>query len=124
MSVVGGSLAPMRQVRALIAHKVPDRTPLQVAIGEEVQVGGHDSEWPEFVFVTSAHGAGWVPARHLSRSAGPAVVQTEYDTAELPTQVGEVLEVVAEDVTSGWLWCRSGTGHQGWIPIKTVEPTN
>lgn len=84
-----------------------------------MHAGDQDPEWPEFVFVTAAHGTGWVPARYLSQPFGPAVVQTRYDTTELPTQVSEVLEVVAEDVTSGWLWCRSSTGRQGWVPIRT-----
>ena len=86
-----------------------------------MQAGDRDTEWPEFVFVTAAHGTGWVPARHLSQPFGPAVVQTAYDTTELPTRVGEVLNVVAEDLVSGWLWRRSSIGREGWVPIKTVE---
>jgi hypothetical protein len=86
-----------------------------------VQVGDRDTEWPEFVFVTAPHGSGWVPARHLSQPSGPAVVRTAYDTTELPAQVGEVLEVVAEDLESGWLWCRSSRDRQGWIPVRAVE---
>ncbi|HEU5265589.1 MAG TPA: SH3 domain-containing protein [Jatrophihabitans sp.] len=45
---------------------------------------------------------------------------TPYDTTELPTQRGDVLEVLAEDLASGWLWCR-GPGGEGWVPAKTVE---
>jgi hypothetical protein len=67
--------------------------------------------------------AAGVPARHLSTVAGTALVTTAYDTTELPTHVGEVLEVVAEDLPSGWLWCRSRGGREGWVPIKTLEPS-
>lgn len=114
----------MRRVTARTAHEIPDRPPLQLTVGEEVQVGDRDTEWPEFVFITARHGTGWVPARHLSRPSEPAVVQTTYNTTELSTRVGEVLEVVAEDPVSGWLWCRSlrgGGRQQGWVPIRTVE---
>ncbi|MGB3187577.1 MAG: SH3 domain-containing protein [Ornithinimicrobium sp.] len=111
----------MRRVAVRTAHDIPDRAPLRLTVGDEVQAGDHDAEWPEFVFVTAAHGAGWVPARHLSRPSGTAVVQTAYDTTELPTRVGEVLDVLAEDLTSGWLWCRSSSGRQGWVPVRTVE---
>jgi hypothetical protein len=113
----------VKRVKALVAHEIPDRPPLQLAVGEEVQAGvrGTDREWPEFVFVTADHGSGWVPARHLSKPSGPAIVQTAYDTTELPTRVGEVLDVVAEDLVSGWLWCRSSSDQEGWVPIKTVE---
>ena len=93
---------------------VPDRPPLQLAVGERVAVGDRDSEWPEFVFVTASHGTWWVPARHLSATSGTAVVHAAYDTTELPTHAGDVVEVVAEDLTSGWLWCLARDGGEGW----------
>lgn len=111
----------MRHVRVSVAHRIPDRAPVRLAVGEEVLAGERDTQWPEFVFVTSSHDGGWVPARHLSQPAGPAVVQAAYDTTELPTRVDEVLEVVDEDPASGWLWCRSGDERLGWVPISTVE---
>ncbi|HKA69266.1 MAG TPA: SH3 domain-containing protein [Actinomycetes bacterium] len=111
----------MKRVIARVAHEIPDRAPLRVAPGEEVTVGERDTEWPEFVFITASGGTGWVPARHLSQPSGRAVVITAYDTTELPTQVGDVLEVVTEDPVSGWLWCRSGVGREGWVPVRTVD---
>jgi SH3 domain len=111
----------VKRVTARTAHEIPDRPSLQVSVGEKVQVGDHDTEWPEFVFVTTAHGTGWVPVRHLSQPSGPAVVLTGYDTTELPTRAGEVLEVLAEDLASGWLWCQSHSGPEGWVPMRTVE---
>jgi SH3 domain len=111
----------MRTMVAKVAHQIPDRPPLQLVDGECVDVGDRDSEWPEFVFVTVSHGTGWVPARHLSAASGTAVVQIAYDTTELPTQAGDVLEVVAEDLTSGWFWCRAHDGREGWVPINTLE---
>lgn len=112
----------VRQVVARSAHEIPDRSPLQLVVGEEVDVGERDSEWPEFVFVTAAHGTGWVPARHLSQANGKAVVRTAFDTTELPTQEGDILDVLAEDLVSRWLWCRASSGRRGWVPVKTVEP--
>ncbi|MGH8833934.1 MAG: SH3 domain-containing protein [Actinomycetes bacterium] len=111
----------MRRVVARIAHEIPNRAPLRIAPGDEVTVGERDSEWPEFVLVTASGRTGWVPARHLSQPSGRAVVTTAYDTTELPTRVGEVLDVVTEDLVSGWIWCRSGSGREGWVPVKTVE---
>ncbi len=111
----------MKSAVARIAHEIPDRPPLGLAVGQQVQVGRRDTEWSEFVYVTAAHGSGWVPARHLSAASGPAAVQTAYDTTELATEVGEVLEVVAEDLESGWLWCRACTGRDGWVPMKTLD---
>lgn len=111
----------MRRVVATAAHEIPDRPPVQLRVGQRVEVGDRDTEWPEFVFVTASNGCGWVPARHLSAQAGTAVVLTEYETTELPTHVGEVLDVVAEDSASGWVWCRSPGGREGWVPMKTLD---
>lgn len=111
----------MSSVVARIAHEIPERVPLRLAVGEHVQVSKRDTEWPEFVFVTAQHGSGWVPARRLSTPSGPAVVRAAYDTTELPTEFGELLEVVAEDLKSGWLWCRSSSEREGWVPVKTLD---
>lgn len=111
----------MRRVRARSAHSVPERAAIQLAVGDEVEVGERDSEWPAFVFVTTSTGAGWVPARYLSCLSGHAVMQAAYDTGELATEVGEILEVVVEDRPSGWIWCRSKDGREGWVPLKTLD---
>lgn len=114
-------IAVMRRVVARVAHEISVRPPVRLSVGQRVQVGERDTDWPEFVFVTAPQGAGWVPARHLSAASGDAVVQTAYDTTELPTHVGEVLDVVAEDRPSGWLWCRSREGREGWVPVNTLD---
>jgi hypothetical protein len=123
-------MSPVRTMVAKVRHQIPDRPSLQLAVGERVDVGDRDSEWPEFVFVTASHGTGWVPARHLSGTSGTVVVQTAYDTSELPTQAGDVVEVVAEDLTSGWLWCRTRDGRGAGCPSRLfkqpsrLSPTN
>jgi uncharacterized protein YgiM (DUF1202 family) len=48
-------------------------------------------------------------------------MDTAYDTTELPTRVGETLDVVARDDESGWLWCRSADGREGWVPSRTLQ---
>jgi phosphoketolase len=92
-----------------------------VEVGDRVKVGEHDSEWPAFVFVTAQNGSGWIPERHLDRQGSSAVVTEEYDTAELATEEGEQLEVLHEDLTSGWLWCRARNGREGWVPERTLS---
>jgi hypothetical protein len=92
-----------------------------VEVGDRVNVGERDSEWPEFVFVTGQKGSGWIPERHLHRQGASAVVTEGYDTTELPTEEGEALEVLREDFTSGWLWCRAPNGREGWVPERTLS---
>ncbi len=110
----------MSQVVARTGHRIPDRAPLRLAVGDRVEVGERDARWPAFVFVTAAEGTGWVPSRHLSADSGRATVRTPYDTTELPVEAGEVLEVLREDRDSGWVWCRSGSGREGWVPVEVV----
>ena len=112
----------MRRVTVHTAHVIPERAPLRVAVGQEVDVGKRDDDWPEFVFVTTESGSGWVPARHLGIEGDRGVVRTPYDTTELPTEVGDVLEVVVEDQQSGWVWCQDPNGDEGWVPLRTVSP--
>jgi Variant SH3 domain len=108
-------------VVATEAHAIPERPPLSLASGDVVTVGRRDADWPAFVFVTTAQGSGWVPSRYLSTDAGRAVVETPYNTTELATRSGEILEVIDRDDESGWLWCRSTDGREGWVPSRSVE---
>ena len=109
----------MVTVRAVSAHEIPDRPPIQVAPGQQVQLGERDTTWPEFVFVTAGGGSGWVPARHIEPGTGASgVVRTAYDT----TAPGDELAVLETDEISGWTWVRSASGREGWVPNSTIEP--
>jgi hypothetical protein len=103
------------------AHEIPDRPPIQLGVGERVQVGERDDEWPAFVLVSTDRGSGWVPERHLDRDGSVAVVNEAYDTTELPTHPGQELEALFEDRLSGWMWCRAEDGREGWVPEKTLS---
>ena len=84
-------------------------------------VGDPSTDWPEYVFVTAAHGTGWVPARHLSSGHGPAVVEAAYDTTELPVAAGEEVTVFERDEAGGWWWCRNDDGSEGWVPVRVFS---
>lgn len=105
---------------ARLGHEIPERAPLQLVVGQEVVVEKRDTEWPEFVFVTTTHGSGWVPARYLNQTRNKALVRIAYDTTELPTKNGDVLELLKEDARSGWSWCRARNGREGWVPARTL----
>ena len=100
----------------LVDHEPPDRPPLRVSVGERVQVGERDDEWPAFVFVTADAGSGWVPARYVEDGS----VVVAYDTTELRAAAGEVVEVVVDDPESEWAWCRDARGDEGWIPHRAL----
>jgi hypothetical protein len=112
----------MTRLRAAYSHSIPDRPPIQVAPGERVRAGRRDTEWPEFVFVTTGEGAGWVPGRCLDTSSDPAVVLVGYDTTELATTAGEELILVVQDDPSGWAWVRNSADLEGWVPLRSLAP--
>jgi hypothetical protein len=107
-------------VTVISGHDVPARPAIQISVGERVSIGRRSPDWPAFVFVTTAHGDGWVPSRHLSEEGGVATVAVEYDTTELPVAAGETVEVLRRDDASGWWWCRNGAGTEGWIPVSAL----
>jgi len=114
--------ASMTRLRATAPHEIPDRPPIQVVPGQQVQVGQRDTEWPAFVFITTGNGAGWVPERYLDTSSDPAEAITSYDTTELATTAGEELILIERDDPSGWARVRNAAGSEGWVPLRTVEP--
>ena len=111
----------MTRLHATTAHTIPERRPIRVTPGQQVQAGQRDTDWPAFIFITTDDGAGWVPGRHLDTSSDPAVVTTAYDTTELATTAGEELALIQRDDPSGWAWVRNAAGREGWVPLRTVE---
>ncbi|GAB3151409.1 SH3 domain-containing protein [Microbacterium neimengense] len=101
-------------------HEIPERDPLSVLPGERVTVGERDTEWPAFVFVTTTNGSGWVPARHIDIDGAAGIVRTGYDTTELAARAGDVVEILADDIESGWSWCCDAAGREGWVPNRTL----
>jgi hypothetical protein len=48
----------MTRLHATAPHEIPDRPPIQVVPGQQVQVGQRDTEWPAFVFITTGKDSG------------------------------------------------------------------
>ena len=103
-------------------HIAPEGPPLQLAVGEQARVGERSTEWPEFVFVSTNHGTGWVPARYLSGDRGMVVVEQEYNTKELDVAPGREVTVLERDDVSGWWWCRGEDSDEGWVPVAALIP--
>ncbi|HYM85787.1 MAG TPA: SH3 domain-containing protein [Pseudoxanthomonas sp.] len=110
----------MHHARVIAAHRAPDRPAIQVAVGDPVTLGERDSDWPQFVWTTLAQGlGGWIPAVLFDREVGEATALADYDTRELPTEIGELITVHHEQ--EGWWWAENSRGQSGWIPARVIE---
>ncbi|MDQ6884452.1 MAG: SH3 domain-containing protein [Candidatus Dormibacteraeota bacterium] len=110
-------------VHVIASHRPSSTAPIEVRPGDRVTVHERDDEWPAFVKVTTSTGdSGWVPSRHLAGTSGDVEVIAPYNTQELAADPGEMLSVIERDDESGWHWCRNDRGHEGWIPIRSLEP--
>jgi hypothetical protein len=106
---------------ARAAHEIPERAPIQIAPGDAVTALRRDTTWPEFVYIVTDDGEGWVPARHLSGDSGPVTVRVAYDTIELAVTVGMEVTVLERDDVSGWWWCRTAAEDEGWVPATVFS---
>lgn len=98
------------------------RLPLVLHPGQAVEIGKADSQWPGWVWCTTADDqTGWVPERFLLRTedGGYGIALCAYDARELNVQPGELL--VLEAYESGWYWVINADGASGWVPESHVE---
>jgi hypothetical protein len=97
-------------------YTVVDRSPLTMKAGEIVDLGVEDKAWAGWVWVTNKEGRGtYLPAAALERlGAAQAKVLEDFEAVDLSVGQGEAVTVLRE--VSGWFWCRSEAGLEGWVP--------
>lgn len=109
-----------RSRRVVEAHASQYPDPIAVSPGDRVDVERRDTEWPAFLWCTSADDKqGWVSERILRIDGGRAVVQRAPSVIELAVQPGGIGSGIAEE--GGWFWCEREGGDRGWIPTSCVE---
>jgi SH3-like domain-containing protein len=92
---------------------------MTLRLGDLVDVGDRDDDWPEYVWCTRDDGEGWVPDEVLSlRGDGSAVALRDYSTAELSVEPGD--EVTVIDRLASWSWCEDAAGRRGWVPDSVL----
>ena len=115
----GGSSLP-RRFRAIQAYDSSCPDPLVASQGLHLRIERRPSEWPGWVWGTAPTGlASWVPERWLRIEGDTAELLCDYDATELSVQPGDV--VTGDLVESGWLWARTPTGQQGWVPLEYLS---
>jgi SH3-like domain-containing protein len=104
------------------AHRTQYPNPIRFKAGDRVTVVKRDDEYPGWIWTTvvSGHSA-WAPEELLSVSGADAVALADYESTELNTEPDECVRVMFELLE--WAWVENAAGREGWVPIKTLQPT-
>jgi len=109
-----------KRCRVIRDHTSAHPNPLILSAGETITIEDRESEWPGWVWGIHRSGvAGWIPKRILKQEGPIGYVTEDYDATELTVRVGT--ELTFSRVESGWLWCTTPEGKQGWVPLENVE---
>lgn len=115
---------PQRRGRVIAAHEPQYPDPIRVQAGEPLEVSERADHWqdrPEWVWrwCTDRRGkSGWVPETYIEQSGDTARARQDYAATELTAAVGELVSIQGQE--SGWLWCVTADGRNGWLPITSV----
>lgn len=111
----------MNRARVVRDYRTQYTYPIRFAAGEIVTLGARDSEWPAFIWTTTADGnAGWAPVDWLTPlGGGRAEALRDYSAQELDVDVGD--EIVPHHELGGWWWCERADRQCGWIPATHME---
>lgn len=110
------------KVTVIKAHTSIYPNPIKFRCGESLLLGEVDTEYPNWVKVTTEDGnTGWAPLQYISISSQlvSGVATVDYDANELNTDLGEELDVIYE--LNGWARVKNSLNIVGWVPIHTVE---
>jgi len=80
----------------------------------------HKNKWPGWLWCAAADGTkGWVPENYVRVEGNSCVLLKDYNATELTVSEGDRLLVQFEE--SGWLWCRTARGLEGWVPKENIR---
>ena len=107
--------------RVTTSYQAKYANPIRFESGELIELGGRDSEYPEFLWAKDEKGReGWVhQSKFLVTSEKRAVTTAHYDAVELNARPGEL--VTAEEMLGDWSWCSNSEGKKGWLPNHLLE---
>lgn len=96
--------------------------PIKFQVGDVVQIGDIDNEFPGWVWVTTYDGnQGWAPIQFLQidDKNKTGISLQNYSACELNTKIGDQLILLQE--LNGWAWVENDRNEHGWVPSNTIE---
>ncbi|MDO9086448.1 MAG: SH3 domain-containing protein [Anaerolineaceae bacterium] len=104
------------------AHTSNYPNPIRFQVGDPVQVGKRDEEFPGWIWVITSDGnQGWAPIQYLQIDGFDKTANAlhAYSAWELNTTIGESLTLLYE--LNGWGWVENENKESGWVPLHTIE---
>lgn len=107
------------------AYARPYDDPINARAGEPVDIDPDRSAQTDlfgWVWCRAPDGReGWTPEAWLQGAGNRRTLQRDFDAIELTVAVGDrVLPLFSE---SGFIWCRTDDGRQGWLPDAFITLT-
>jgi hypothetical protein len=105
-----------------IAYKSKYPNPIHFQVGDSVEIGIQDEEFPGWIWVITADGnQGWAPIQYLQIDTfgKNAIAFQEYSAKELNTRTGELLVLFYE--FNGWGWVENEHKETGWVPLSSIK---
>ncbi len=109
-----------RKAKVIKAYSSCYPNPVFFKKHEIIETGREDKEFPGWIWVQTMDGnKGWAPLEILEIASSQAKAKESYCAKELTTELG--LELTILRIISGWLYVKSDSDEEGWIPELTVE---
>ena len=105
-----------------IPHTSNYPDPISLKVGDVIEIGKQDDEFPGWIWVTTTGGnQGWAPIQYLriDDSDKTAIAIQDYTARELNTTNGESLILHYE--LNGWGWVENQNKECGWVPMQTLK---
>jgi hypothetical protein len=94
--------------------------PIRFGIGEILRWERRATEWEGWLWCTDSKGvSGWVPEKYVELiDSTNCQTLRQYDATELAVKQGDSVNV--QFAESGWVWCTTSDGREGWVPESHV----
>ena len=103
-------------------HRRSYDDPIIVSAGERVRITKRDLYDGEHLWlwgINEQGKEGWIPASILVIEGETGRLTQDYSAMELTVEIGDRLEILAEN--GGWYWCENRSSQRGWVPISCFE---
>ena len=111
----------MIQRTVLVSHTKSYPEAMLLYPGDKVIILKKDSAFPGWLWCQDQKTiSAWVPECYLQVEGKVGFAERTYNSLELTVTTGEL--VLCGEEAAGWVWCSTGQGDCGWLPLEKLSP--